>query len=371
MGVAVDWLAGLSPWPADGFGLDRMQELLSSLGDPQRAFEAVHVVGTNGKSTATRMIEALLLADGWSVGANVSPHVRSWAERIRVDGEEADIEVAVGRVREPAERVDATQFETITAAAFAAFAAAGVDVAVVEAGLGGRLDATNVLAARVVLLTNVGLDHTDVLGDSREEIAREKLAVASPESVVVLPDHEFAHLVPGRAVLIGGARAAAEAFAGHRVPLEPDVSLPGRFEIRATRPLEIYDGAHNPDGVAWLAKRLEQVLGAGARAVLVTSILGDKDARAMLERLRPWVERVVATCSSSARARSAENVAAVARGVVADGGFAVVEAIDDPVAALARARALAGPDGIVLVAGSLYLLADLASCEEPAHRWRS
>src|SRR6187431_712630 len=141
----VAWLAGLSPWPEDGFGLDRMKALLAELGDPQLAYPAVHVVGTNGKSTATRTIEALLLAEGLSVGATVSPHVRSWAERITVDGEEVDFEAAIGRVRPEAEAQEATQFETLCAAAFAEFAQRTVDVAVVEAGLGGRLDATNVL----------------------------------------------------------------------------------------------------------------------------------------------------------------------------------------------------------------------------------
>src|SRR5262249_54950255 len=137
------WVASLSPWPVDGFGLERMHALLGELGGPQRAFPAIHVVGTNGKSTATRTIEALLLADGFSVGSTVSPHVRAWSERIRVNGEDADFEATIERVRPAAERLAATQFETITAAALAEFAARQVDVAIVEAGLGGRLDATN------------------------------------------------------------------------------------------------------------------------------------------------------------------------------------------------------------------------------------
>src|SRR5688500_16291073 len=240
---SADWIASLSPWPEE-FGLGRMRTLLAALGDPQLAFPAIHVVGTNGKSTATKTIEALLLAEGLTVGATVSPHVRSWAERISVDGESADLEAALARVRPEAEAQRATQFETVCAAAFAEFAAREIDVAVVEAGLGGRLDATNVLRSHVVLLTNVGIDHTDVLGGTRELIAEEKLAVVQKGSVAVLPDHEFAELA-GPNVVIGGARVAAEAFLGRPVEHEVEVSLPGRFEIRSERPLEIWDGAHN------------------------------------------------------------------------------------------------------------------------------
>src|SRR5688572_16219591 len=183
-----------------------MRALLAELGDPQDAYPAIHVVGTNGKSTATVTIEQLLLSEGLSVGATISPHVEGWSERIRLDGEEADFEDAVGRVRAVAERLEATQFETVTAAALDAFARAEVDVAVVEAGLGGRLDASNVLRTRVVLLTNVALEHTDVLGDTVEAIAREKLAVAPADATVVLPDLTFAELVSGREIVVGGAR---------------------------------------------------------------------------------------------------------------------------------------------------------------------
>src|SRR5262249_18723718 len=140
---ATSWIASLSPWPSDGFGLERMHALLDRLGNPERAFPAIHVVGTNGKSTTTRMTEELLTDGGLRVGAYLSPHIREWSERIRIGGEEADFERVLERVRPHAE--DATQFELLTAAALAAFADANVDVAVVEAGLGGRHDATNVL----------------------------------------------------------------------------------------------------------------------------------------------------------------------------------------------------------------------------------
>src|SRR6187401_1603488 len=195
----VAWLEALSPWPRDGFGLDRMRALLSALGDPQAGLPAVHVVGTNGKSTTTRMVEELLRDAGLHVGAYLSPHVRSWAERVRVDGAEPDLETALAAVRPAAERFAATQFEALTAAAFVAFREAEVEAAVVEAGLGGRHDATNVLdETRVVVLTNVSLEHTDVLGSTREAIAAEKLAVVHPGCTVVLGEPEWDALARSR-----------------------------------------------------------------------------------------------------------------------------------------------------------------------------
>ena len=340
-----EWLAGLSPWPQE-FGLGRMRALLSALGNPQLAYPAIHVVGTNGKSTATRTIEALLLAEGLSVGATVSPHVRSWSERITVDGEEADFEAAVGRVRPEAEAQEATQFETLCAAAFAEFAARGVDVAVVEAGLGGRLDATNVLRSHVVLLTNVGLEHTDVLGETREEIAAEKLAVVQPGTIAVLPDREFAALA-GSDVVVGGARDAAAAFLGRPIEGDVAVALPGRLERRGD---EVRDGAHNADGAHWLVTQLDR-----DDYTVVASILRDKDAEAMLSALATRGRRFVATQSSNDRALPAEEL-----GDLAAAHFSDVEIEPDPAAALARARA----HPPVLVTGSLYLLADLSDESE-------
>ncbi len=351
--TAVEWLDSLSPWPRDGFGLERMRLLIAELGDPQDAYPAIHVVGTNGKSTATIMIEQLLLSDGLSVGSTISPHVASWSERIRIDGAEADFEAAVELVRTQAVRLEATQFEIVTAAALAAFAEAGVDVAVVEAGLGGRLDATNVLRARVVLLTSVGLEHTDVLGNTVEEIASEKLAVAPESSIVVLPDDTFAALVPGRTVRIGGALHAAEAFVGHPIASRPEVSLPGRLERRAG---EIRDGAHNPDGARYLVERLP-----AEDYTLVVSILADKDVDEMLRELRRAGPRLVATRSSSDRSLPAEDLAALARV-----HFDHVEVVENPIGALARGHELGEP---VLVTGSLYLLGDIAQ-EERRTAWR-
>ncbi len=347
-GPATEWVAALSPWPEE-FGLDRMRALLDSLGHPERRYPTIHVVGTNGKSTATRTIAALLQTEGRRAGAYTSPHVSGWAERIWVDGGEADFERAVARIRRRAEEVGATQFEALTAAALVEFAEREVDVAVIEAGLGGRLDATNVVDAEVVLLTNISLEHTEVLGDTPEKIAEEKLAVAHAARVVVVSDNAHTNLIPKRAEIVtGGTREAAEVFLGHRIAGNPIVSLSGRFERRDR---ELWDGAHTPAGTAWLTERIDEPV-----EVVVASILSDKDVDAMLADLAGLADRLVATQSSNPRALSAEELAARATN-----HFPRVETETDPYAALGRARE---STGLILVTGSLYLLADLYRAKE-------
>ena len=338
------WVEALSPWPEE-FGLDRMRALLRDLGDPQRAYPSIHVVGTNGKSTAARTIAALLRAEGLRAGVYTSPHVSGWSERIQVDGNDVDFERAVERVRPHAE--GATQFEVLTSAALTEFRERGVDVAVVEAGLGGRLDATNLIDARVVLLTNVALEHTDVLGETREAIAREKLAVVKPGAIAVLGEPEWAELLPDNEVRTGGGREAAAAFLDRPLGREAEISLPGRLEWRG--PDELWDGAHNPAGLDWLLERLPK-----RDWTVVASILSDKDAEAMLERLGRAGRTLIATRSSNARALDGKELARRAEPY-----FDRVESDDDPHSALRRARG-AGP---VLVTGSLYLLADLSRAD--------
>jgi dihydrofolate synthase/folylpolyglutamate synthase len=335
---ATEWLESLSPWPRDGFGTERMRALLDRLGNPERALDTVHVVGTKGKSTATRRIARTIGGPAYT-----SPHVDGWHERLDTDPD--GFERAVARVRADAEAVGATQFEVLTAAALADFAQRA-GVAAIEAGLGGRHDATNVLDARVVLLTNVGLEHTEVLGETRAEIAAEKLAVAGAQATVILPDDEFRYLVPGEA-RVGGPQEAVDAFLGRHLPLA-EASLPGRLELRGD---EVRDGAHTPEAADWLLERLPDPGG----YVVVASVLRDKDAAGILDRLARAGSTLVATASSNERALAPEDVAQLAHG-----RFRAVETVADPRAALARAHALGDR---VLVTGSLYLLADLAGAE--------
>jgi dihydrofolate synthase / folylpolyglutamate synthase len=268
-------------------------------------------------------------------------------------------------VRAAAEQVEATQFELLTAAALTEFATANVDVAVVEAGLGGRYDATNVLRSPVQVLTNVALEHTDVLGTTREAIAVEKLAVVQPGATVVLTETEWEDLARenGADYVVIAARsnlavalAAAEAFLGQVVDGHVDVQLPGRLERVNDDPLEIWDGAHNLAGVGYVLARLPS-----ASYVIVASILADKDVEGMLAALSALGAHFVATSSSSRRSLSAEDLAQQASRY-----FRRVEAIEGPAKALAHARRLGEP---VLVTGSLYLLADLAKDESV--RWRT
>ncbi|HWE80369.1 MAG TPA: Mur ligase family protein, partial [Gaiellaceae bacterium] len=293
----IDWLAALSPWPEE-FGLGRMHTLLSDLGDPQLRYPAIHIVGTNGKTSTTLMTAALLRASGMRVGAYISPHVRGWAERIQIDGADANLDAALARVRPHAE--GATQFEVLTAAALAEFAAHEVDVAVVEAGLGGRYDASNVLDARVVVLTNVSLEHTDILGETREAIAAEKLAVVVPGAHVVIGEPEWRDDARARGAAaveiatsnVALAVAAAEAFLGRRVDpaAAQAVRVPGRLEQRGEHPLEIWDGAHNLAGIGYLLSRLPD-----RTYTIVCSILADKNPDAMLATLAAVGDTFVAT----------------------------------------------------------------------------
>src|SRR4051812_7012090 len=243
------------------FGLDRMRRLLTALGSPQEQFRAIHVVGTNGKSSTARMCAALLEAHGVRTGAFVSPHLASFAERIRIGDADLDGDAfgaAVQRAAAAAAKVDrtleagdrVTQFELVTAAAFAELARRRVEVAVVEAGLGGRHDATNVLGAPIVVLTNVGLEHTRWLGPTVRDIAAEKLAVVKPGATLVTGD--TAPEVQELASATGAEIVAPE-------PLQAAGGLPGyqatNFAVAAAA-ARAYLGALDPVKVAEVAARI-------------------------------------------------------------------------------------------------------------------
>ncbi len=329
------------------FGLERMHGLLDRLGHPERSFDAIHVVGTNGKGSTTLYAEALLRAEGVHVGAYLSPHLTSFRERIRIGGAEihaAAYEAAVLRVRD-AVGAGVTQFEALTGAAFAAFAAAGVRWAVVEAGLGGRLDATNVLArSRVQVLTNISLEHTELLGETREAIAAEKLAVVPAGGVVVVGEAGWEGFVPQartlKQVTVAGtyqdqnravARATVELALGHAIDAGPmdAVRIPGRMEVRGYDPLEIWDGAHNPAGMRRLVSELPGLIG-GRTPVAVFSTLGEKDVAAMVELLRNVCPTIIATQSSNPRALAADTLAALTGGPGGAGSCGGSRACPDP-----------------------------------------
>ena len=390
------------------FGTGRMRRLMTALGHPERTFHSIHVVGTNGKSSTVRMIAEILARHGLRTGAYLSPHLTSFGERIRVgdrDLEPVAFGAAVGRAARAAELVDrsasdddhVTQFEALTAAAYSELARRGVEVAVIEAGLGGRFDATNVIPSAVQVLTSVGLEHTRWLGPTISDIATEKLDVVRPGATLVLgpgldPDavavaeavaaQRGAQIVragadPGVAVGAPGAYqrrnfalalAAARAYLGE---LDSDavaaaaagVRIPGRLQQIATDPLTLVDGAHNPDGVRALTEALPELVGDHGRVVAVVSILDDKDAAGMLAALSgrdtdpptPGVDALVLTRAQTPRALSPATLLSLSHQVHGPAG----EIVSHPRRALERAQELAGPDGVVIATGSLYLIADL------------
>jgi dihydrofolate synthase / folylpolyglutamate synthase len=382
------------------FGLDRMHRLMTVLGLPQRRFASIHVVGTNGKSSTVRFCAAILERHGLRTGSYTSPHLGSFRERIEVGEEpvpETDFAAAVARAAQAAALVNrtaepddqVTQFEALTAAAYHELARRGVEVAVIEAGLGGRFDATNVIPSKVQVLTTVGLEHTRWLGPTLRDIAEEKLAVVRDHGTLVtgaldeesravakrvVRDRRSSHLpspldvgltlrAPGRFQRgnFAIAAAAAEAFLGR--PLDPaalelaarETTIPGRVEIVAHDPLTVYDGAHNPAGAHALAESVGDVLGERRPRVAVIGVLEDKDAAAMLAELLPHVDRAVYTRSQNPRSLSPATLASLAGQV----GGPPAETVSEPGAAVEHARSLAGRGGAVLVTGSIYLIADL------------
>jgi dihydrofolate synthase/folylpolyglutamate synthase len=395
------------------FGLDRMRRMMTALGSPERRFASIHVVGTNGKSSTTRMIAAILERHGLRTGTYTSPHLISYTERVQVGERDVDgdaFATAISRSAWAAEHVNhtlagddhVTQFELLTAAALWGMAEQGVEVAVVEAGLGGRYDATSVIDSRVTVLTNVGLEHTRWLGPTVTDIAEEKLAVLrggttlvlgedlAPEALVVaerVAGEQDARIVhPGAESFadiplaargsfqrrnFALARTAAEAYL-RSAGIEPredavreaaaETVVQGRLQIVGEDPLTLLDGAHNPDATHALALALPEVF--GDRPVgLVLGVLEDKDAASMLRTLLGVCERAWFTAPPSSRALSPAALQSLARQL----GFDAVvcdrsKIVQQPWRALTEAQRWArarGENAAVLATGSVYLVGDL------------
>ena len=410
--------------------LARITDLLDLLGSPQRSYPSIHLTGTNGKTTTARMIDALLREFGIRTGRYTSPHLQSVSERIALDG----VAIAPERFAEVydeiapfVEIVDGrhddrmTFFELLTAMAFAAFADAPVDVAVVEVGLGGRWDATNVVNAPVVVVTTVGLDHVGILGSTVAEIATEKAGIIHEGATVICAGQtlEAATVltervaqvgariaregldfgVRSRSIAVGGqalelaglggdyddvflplygahqatnaacALAAVEAFFGggvERGRLDVDVvraafaevASPGRLEVVRRSPTVVLDGAHNPAGAAALAAALEEAF-TFERLIGVIAVLGDKDVVGVLEPLERVLDEVVVTTNSSPRALPADELAEIARDVFGDERVMLAPRLDDALeAAVTLAEADSGVGGGVLVTGSIVTVGD-------------
>ncbi len=396
----------------EGLSLDAMADIARVWGDPQEAYPVIHITGTNGKGSTARMATRLLMAHGLKVGTYTSPHLERYNERIRIDDAEvddqrfADIIEQLSRF-EPMLGQRPSHFECLTACALALFAEEAVDVAVIEVGVMGRYDATNIVTADVAVITNIGRDHTTAQGDWRREIAEEKAGIIKSTSTLVLGEKDpalrevflgegpAAALVAGEdfeleanRLAVGGrlidlrtpyqrltelfvplhgahqgvnaslALMATSAFFGRA--LDPEVAaeglasteVAGRFEVLRRNPLVIIDGAHNPDGAEAAAAVLEEGFAVQGRRVLVCGMLEGRDPQLMLTALRADRFDTVITCTpTSPRALPADELALAAASL----GIAcrVASTIEQ---AIGWALDAATPSDLIFVTGSLYLV---------------
>ncbi len=403
------------------YDLRRVDELLASLGNPHRKARSVHIAGTNGKGSVAAMVASALTASGYKTGLYTSPHLHTWRERIRVDEEQVSeaglarlvegVKPEIEAVNERAAYGQLTTFELLTALAFAYFGQKGVDFQVLEVGMGGKFDATNVIAPEVCIITPIGFDHMDVLGGTLEEITAEKAGIIKPASTVVSsPQPEAVARVIREACRLGRAQlfmvgvdvtwqglgfdlsrqrlrvqgrrdsyelaipllgehqlanaatavAALEVLADRGFNISGEgitkglelVSWPGRFQILSRHPLVVVDGAHNVDAARSLKQSLEQYFDF-ERAILVIGASEDKDIASIVSELAPLFDRVIATRSGHPRAMAPATLAAE---FARHGVKAQVE-VDVP-SALSQAQALARKKDLICVAGSLFVVAE-------------
>jgi dihydrofolate synthase/folylpolyglutamate synthase len=399
-------------------GLDRIRGLLDDMGSPHEGYPMIHIAGTNGKTSTTRFATLLCIAHGLTTGTCISPHLQRIEERYAINGRFATEDEFARAIADVAAFADLrpeipySYFELITAGAFAFFADQAVDVGVVEVGLGGRLDATNVIDAEVCVVTSVGLDHVEWLGHDLASIAREKAAIAGPQSVLVTgPMEDAAHEVMvqrarelgihhryfGHDVGVGNAEmgvggwlatirgaeadyedvfvplhgrhqlanlamavAAVEALFGRALNEDAvreaalAATMPGRMEPVSRSPLVMTDGAHNEQGIEVLVSALREEFPTTTWQV-VFGAMGDKDVSAMLARLAPIAEGMIMTAVDYPRATPPAELAEQARRVFQG----PILTADEVTHAVDMARAEAGPEGAVLACGSLYLVGEV------------
>ena len=392
-------------------GLDRISRLLGALGNPQDAFAAVHVVGTNGKGSTASCLSSILSAGGYRTGLFTSPHLISFTERMRVDGREIG-EDAVARL---AERVmaaapkESTFFEIVTALAALHFAEEGVEIAVFEAGMGGRLDATNALNGLLCVVTPVSLDHVDYLGRGIAEIAAEKVGICKPGTPIVSASQpsEAARVIASHARDLASplhlcteefdavwqegrlcyrglalsldrlksglagryqsgnaalALAAAELLGGAGFPVDRLALIrgveracwPGRMELFPGPPRVLLDGAHNPAGAEALAEALAEI--PRDRLLMVLGVMGDKELSGILSPLLPLADTVYAVAPAIERALPAAQLAALCYGAKAR-----VEEAGSVPRGIDRARRGAGTDDLIVICGSLFTVGEARS----------
>jgi dihydrofolate synthase/folylpolyglutamate synthase len=399
----LEWLYGLEARRGMDFRLERLEPVLARLGHPELSFPAIHVAGTNGKGSTAAMLHAIYVRGGYRTGLYTSPHLLSFTERVRIGDSrisESDVVALAEEVQGAAAAVgvDLTFFEIATLMAFLEFQLKGVELAIVETGLGGRLDATNVVRPLASVITSIGLEHCEILGDTLEAIASEKAGIIKPGTVVVtgpLPveaaavvearvsidgtrwlryGHDFDDRLlrefdcDGEGVGLAGAHQRQNASVALAVvrALEPrfpvpaiaiaeglrTVRWPGRLETVSRAPLTILDAAHNPHAIDVLASALEGIALPHPR-VLVFGVMADKDWRSMLSRLVPLFDRVVTVPVSNRRALAPSRTLAVASDLRPS------EAAGSAVEGLRRAREVAGPDGAIVVTGSIFLIAEI------------
>ena len=417
----LDWLYSLESMGIK-LGLSNVRALLGRLGDPQERFSSVHVAGSNGKGSVSAMLASVLRAAGHRTGLYTSPHLVRFSERMTVDGlqpSDAELGRAVSEMRELVEGMKLprplTFFEITTALAFLHFADRGADIAVVEVGMGGRLDATNVITPLCCAITPVGLEHTAFLGDTLGRIAYEKASVIKEGvPVVSSPQHPDALRmiswmaacrasplsVSGRdfhseclrrdlqgttvrlsslcsEVRVGmlgryqcqNAGVAAECalrLSGFEVAREAvekglaEARWPGRLDVVRQRPLTVLDVTHTPEGARAISTELD--LFPGSPRVLVAGMLKDKDARGVMAELAPLFDRVICTSPRTPRALSPRGMleAAVPFNSTAT-------AVDGVPEAIRAAEDLAGPDGFIMVCGSLYTVGEAMQALEEGH----